>query len=61
MATPLPLNLLILRTVEEYGQMPKSLLYSRISASQQEIERQIQALVERGALRVEGNQVSIGS
>jgi hypothetical protein len=59
MAPSLPLNLLILRTVEEYGRMPKSLLYSRISASTDEIERQIEALVARGALRVEDDQVSI--
>jgi hypothetical protein len=56
-----PLSLMILRTVQEYGRIPKSLLYSRISAPQEEIERQIQTLAAEGALKVDRDYVSIGA
>jgi hypothetical protein len=52
---------MILRTVESYGRMPKSLLYSRISASQEEIEKQIETLAAQGALKVDGDHVSAGA
>jgi hypothetical protein len=54
----LPLALTILRTVEEYGRIPKSLLYSRISASRQDIERQIEVLAAEGALKIENDHVA---
>jgi biotin operon repressor len=61
MATPLPLSLLILKTVESYKRMPKSLLYSRIAASDTEINEHIQKLEQEGALTVDGDDVSISS
>jgi hypothetical protein len=61
MATPLPLSLLILKTVESYGRMPKSLLYSRIAASDADIDQHVQKLREDGALKIDGDEVSISS
>jgi biotin operon repressor len=59
MATPLPLSLLILKTVESYKRIPKSLLYSRIAASDADINEHIQKLEQEGALKVDGDEVSI--
>lgn len=56
-----PLGLMILKTVREYGRLPKEFLYSRFSASPQEIEKQIQALVAQGALKVDGDELSEGA
>jgi len=54
----LPLNLLILRTVESFGKLPKLLLYQKVPASKQEIDRQVQTLAQAGVLSLEDDQIS---
>jgi hypothetical protein len=52
-----PLNLAILTTVENFGKVPRTFLYRKLPASSGEIDRQIEDLKERGAIRVEGDQI----
>jgi len=56
-----PLNLMILSTVRKYGSMPKSLLYSLISAPPQDVEKYVQTLAAQGALVVNDDQISAGA
>lgn len=53
----IPLNLLILRTVERFGRMPLTFLYREVPASQDEIEKQVQILATQGALKLDGDNV----
>ncbi len=55
--TSMPLNLLIVQTIEKFGRLPRSFLYHRVPASQDEVERQIKILAQQGAIRIEGDQV----
>jgi hypothetical protein len=55
----LPLNLTILRTVQEYGKIPRGLLYDKVAASNTEIDKQVSALVDKGAIKVEGGHIVI--
>lgn len=56
-----PLNLTILSTVQKYGSMPKSLLFSLIPAPQQEVEKHVQTLAAQGALKLSDDHVSTGT
>jgi hypothetical protein len=56
----IPLNLTILRTVQSYGRVPRGLLYEKVAASNTEIDKQVLDLANRGALKVEGDDVLIG-
>jgi hypothetical protein len=53
----IPLNLFILRTVEKFGRLPLTFLYSQVPASQDEIEKQVQILATQGALKLDGGDV----
>ncbi|MFI5020462.1 MAG: hypothetical protein ACHQRJ_02250 [Alphaproteobacteria bacterium] len=53
----LPLNLLILRTVQEFGRVPISFLYSRLPASESEIKEQVEILARQGAIELRGDEV----
>jgi DNA-binding IclR family transcriptional regulator len=56
-----PLTLQILRIIEKFSpkKLPVAFLYYRIPASRADIERQVNALVEQGAVKIEGDQVSL--
>jgi hypothetical protein len=56
----LPLNLTILRMVQEYGKIPRGLIYDKVAASNTEIDQQVLDLTNRGALKVEGDDIVIG-
>jgi hypothetical protein len=53
MTVSTPLNLQILKMVMQYQRLPLPLLYQRLTASQAEIKQQVDALVQKGALKVE--------
>ena len=53
-----PMNLLILKTVEEFGRIPLSYLYSRIPASPEEVKKQVIELAQQGAVRFEDDHVA---
>lgn len=53
----LPLNLLILRTVQGFGRIPRGLLYDKLSASNTEIDSQLAELAAQGAVKIDGEYV----
>ena len=55
----MPLNLAILSTIEDFKSIPRSFLYRKVQASPAEIDRQIQALMEQGAIEVQDDHVAI--
>ncbi|MEA2906820.1 MAG: hypothetical protein QOI12_4207 [Alphaproteobacteria bacterium] len=55
----LPLNLTILRVVQDFGTIPRGLLYDKVSASNGEIDKQIETLANRGAIKVVGDTIMI--
>jgi hypothetical protein len=56
----LPLNLLILRIVQDFGKIPRGLLYDKVPASNTEIDKQVLELVDKGALKIDGDLVIAG-
>jgi len=55
----LSLNLSILRTVQQYKRIPRGLLYETLPASNTEIDKQVLDLANRGAIKIDGDHVSI--
>ncbi|HXD45984.1 MAG TPA: hypothetical protein VN655_12690 [Pseudolabrys sp.] len=55
----LPLNLSILRMVEEYKRIPRGLLYEKLDAPDTEIDKQLTDLQNRGAITVENDHVVV--
>jgi hypothetical protein len=55
-----PLNLAIVKVVQEFGRLPLSYLYSRIPAPPDEVKKSIENLAEQGAVELEGDHVAIG-
>jgi hypothetical protein len=55
----LPLNLTILNLVRDFKRIPRGLLYEKVPASNNEIDKQITELTQKGALKVEGEHVMI--
>lgn len=55
-----PLNLTILRLVQDYGKVPRGLIYDKVPASNTEIDQQVLDLTNRGAIKVEGDYVTLG-
>jgi hypothetical protein len=55
----LPLNLTILRMVQSYGKIPRGLLYDKVAASNTEIDKQVLDLANRGAIKVEGDDIVV--
>ena len=58
--TDLPLNLTILRMVQDYKRIPRGLLYDKVAASNTEIDKQVQELANKGAIKVEGDHIVVG-
>ena len=57
----LPLNLTILRLVQDFsGRVPRGLIYDKVAASNTEIDQQVLDLTNRGALKVDGDYIVIG-
>ena len=57
----LPLNLTILRLVQDFsGRGPRGLIYDKVAASNTEIDQQVLDLTNRGALKVDGDYIVIG-
>ncbi len=55
------LSLSILRTVQSYKQIPREFLYEKLSASKEEIDRRLSDLEQGGAVKFDGNFVTIKS
>lgn len=55
----LPLNLSILRMVEEYKRIPRGLLYEKLPASNTEIDKQLTDLANRGAIKVDDDHIVV--
>jgi hypothetical protein len=55
----LPLNLAILRTVQEFGKIPRGLLYDKVGGSSDEVDRQLEALAGKGAVKMDDEHVMI--
>lgn len=53
----LPLNLLILRTVQHFRRIPLELLYDKVPASNMEIDKLVVELANKGAVRIDGDLV----
>jgi hypothetical protein len=53
----LPLNLTILRMVQDFKRIPRGLIYDKVAASNTEIDRQVLDLASRGAIKVEGDDI----
>jgi hypothetical protein len=53
----LPLNLTILRMVQDFGKIPRGLLYEKVTASNDEIDKQVNELVDKGALKISGDHI----
>ena len=51
----LPLNLTILRLVQDFGKIPRGLLYDKGPASNTEIDKQVTELANKGAIKVDGD------
>jgi hypothetical protein len=51
----LPLNLTILRLVQDFGKIPRGLLYDKVPASNTDIDRQVTELANEGAIKVDGD------
>ena len=58
-AMALPLNLSILRMVQQYKRIPRGLLYENLPASNTEIDKQVLDLANRGAIRIDDDHVLI--
>lgn len=57
----LPLNLTILRMVQDFsGRIPRGLIYDKVAASNTEIDQQVLDLTKRGALKIEGDDIVLG-
>jgi hypothetical protein len=56
----LPLNLSILRMVQEFKKIPLGLLYDKLSASNSEIDKQVAELATKGAIKVKDEEVTLG-
>ena len=55
----LPLNLLILRTIQGFGTLPVPLLYRKLpAASRSDIDRKLRLLEAEGVISIDGDQVS---
>lgn len=57
--TALPLNLTILKLVQDFGKIPRGLLYDKVPASNTEIDKQVAELEKRRAIKVEGDHIMI--
>ena len=55
----LPLNLTILRLVQDFGKIPRGLLYDKVAASNTEIDKQVAELESKQAIKVEGDDLLI--
>jgi hypothetical protein len=53
----LPLNLTILRMVQDYKKIPRGLIYDKVPASNTEIDKQVLELANRGAIKIEGDDI----
>jgi DNA-binding Lrp family transcriptional regulator len=51
----LPLNLKILRLVQDFGKIPRGLLYDKVPASNNEIDKQVTELENKGIIKVDGD------
>jgi len=51
----LPLNLTILRLVQDFGKIPRGLLYEKVPASNNEIDKQVLELENKGVVKVDGD------
>jgi hypothetical protein len=51
----LPLNLTILRLVQDFRKIPRGLLYEKVPASNTEIDQQVSELASKGAIKVDGD------
>ena len=57
--TALPLNLTILKVVQDFGKIPRELLYDKVAASNTEIDKQVAELEKKRAIKVEGDHITI--
>jgi|HubBroStandDraft_6_1064221.scaffolds.fasta_scaffold696121_2 hypothetical protein len=55
----LPLNLTILNLVRDYGKIPRGLLHDKVAASNTEIDKQIEELVRKRAIKVEDEHIML--
>ncbi len=55
------LSLSILRTIQSYRQIPREFLYEKLSASKEEIDRRLRDLEKGGAVKFDGDFVTIKS
>jgi hypothetical protein len=55
----LPLNLTILRMVQDFKKIPIGLLYDKVPASNSEIDKQLQELAGKGVIKLDGKEVTI--
>ncbi len=55
------LSLSILRTVQSYRQIPREFLYEKLSASKEEIDQRLRDLEKGGAVKFDGDFVTIKS
>ena len=53
--TDLPLNLTILRLVQDFGKVPRGFLYNKVPASNNEIDKQVTELENKGVIKVDGD------
>jgi hypothetical protein len=53
--TSLPLNLTILRLVQDFGKIPRGFLYDKVPASNTEIDRQVTELANKGVIKIDGD------
>ncbi|MFZ3357437.1 MAG: hypothetical protein WA177_01635 [Xanthobacteraceae bacterium] len=51
----LPLNLTILRLVQDFRKIPRGLLYDKVPASNTEIDKQVTELANKGVIKVDGD------
>ena len=54
----LPLNLTILKVVQDFGKIPRELLYDKVPASNAEIDKRLEELERRQAIKVEGEHIT---
>jgi hypothetical protein len=51
----LPLNLTILRLVQDFGKVPRGFLYEKVPASNTEIDQQVTELANKGVIKIDGD------
>ncbi len=51
----LPLNLTILRLVQDFGKIPRGFLYEKVPASNTDIDKQVTELANKGVIKVDGD------